>query len=45
MFDGTLESEDEKIVEFEKEISAQFKDDAGGMALNGIDLVKLNFFV
>ncbi|PWA34558.1 hypothetical protein CTI12_AA617900 [Artemisia annua] len=39
MFDGTLESEDEKFEEFEKEISAQFKDDVGGMALNGIELL------
>ena len=44
MFDGTLESEDEKFEEFEKEISAQFKDDVGGIALKGIELVKLYFF-
>ena len=45
MFDGTLESEDEKFEEFEKEILAQFKDDVGGIALKGIELVKLYFFV
>ena len=45
MFDGRLKSEDEKFDEFEKEILAQFKDDVGGLALNGVDLVKLIFFV
>ncbi|PWA86068.1 ulp1 protease family, C-terminal catalytic domain-containing protein [Artemisia annua] len=38
MFDGTLESEDAKFEEFEKELSAQFKDDVGGLALNGVEL-------
>ncbi|PWA82400.1 ulp1 protease family, C-terminal catalytic domain-containing protein [Artemisia annua] len=41
MFDGTLESEYEKFEEFEKEISAQFKDDVGGLALNGVELKTL----
>ena len=42
MFDGTLESDDAKFEEFEKEVAAQFKDDVPGLALNGVDLVKLN---
>ena len=45
MFDGTLESDDDKFQEFEKELSAHFKDDVGGIALKGIELVKLYFFV
>ena len=44
MFDGTLESDDDKFQEFEKELSAHFKDDVGGISLNGIELVKLYFF-
>ena len=45
MFDGTLESEEDKFQEFEKELSAHFKDDVGGIALKGIELVKLYFFL
>ena len=45
MFDGTLESEDEKFEEFEKELLAHFKDDVAGMDLKGIEMVKLYFFV
>ena len=45
MFDGTLESEDEKFEEFQKELLAHFKDDVAGMDLKGIEMVKLYFFV
>ncbi|PWA81463.1 F-box associated domain, type 1 [Artemisia annua] len=41
MFDGTLKTEDAKFEEFEKEISAQFKDDVGGLALDGVELKTL----
>ncbi|PWA74618.1 hypothetical protein CTI12_AA249350 [Artemisia annua] len=41
MFDGKLPSFDDKFEEFEKELSAQLKDNVGGLALDGIDLQKL----
>ncbi|PWA61842.1 ulp1 protease family, C-terminal catalytic domain-containing protein [Artemisia annua] len=39
MFDGTLESEDEKFEEFEKEISAQFKDDVENVVCPSSEVV------
>ncbi|PWA92273.1 hypothetical protein CTI12_AA081260 [Artemisia annua] len=41
MFNGTLKTEDAKFEEFEKEISAQFKNDVGGLALDGVELKTL----
>ncbi|GJX64685.1 hypothetical protein Tco_0299028, partial [Tanacetum coccineum] len=40
MFDGTLSTYEEKWKSFAAEVSAQFKDNVGGLALSGIDLVK-----
>ncbi|PWA35793.1 hypothetical protein CTI12_AA605610 [Artemisia annua] len=39
MFNGTLKTEDAKFEDFEKEISAQFKNDVGGLALDGVVLL------
>ncbi|GKD21087.1 hypothetical protein Tco_1222790, partial [Tanacetum coccineum] len=41
MFDGTLSTYEEKWKSFAAEVSAQFKDNVGGLALSGIDLKKL----
>ncbi|GKB88246.1 ulp1 protease family, C-terminal catalytic domain-containing protein, partial [Tanacetum coccineum] len=38
MFDGTLSTYEEKWKSFAAEVSAQFKDNVGGLALSGIDL-------
>ncbi|GJS74123.1 ulp1 protease family, C-terminal catalytic domain-containing protein [Tanacetum coccineum] len=41
MFDGTLSTDEDKWKSFAAEVSAQFKDNVGGLALSGIDLKKL----
>nr|GEV31733.1 retrovirus-related Pol polyprotein from transposon TNT 1-94 [Tanacetum cinerariifolium] len=41
MFDGTLCSDEAKCKSFPAQVLAQFKDNVGGLALNGIDLKKL----
>ncbi|GJZ01052.1 hypothetical protein Tco_0519013 [Tanacetum coccineum] len=38
MFDGTLSTDEDKWKSFAAEVSAQFKDNVGGLALSGIDL-------
>ncbi|GKF83839.1 hypothetical protein Tco_0248737, partial [Tanacetum coccineum] len=38
MFDGTLSTYEEKWKSFALEVSAQFKDNVGGLVLSGIDL-------
>ncbi|GKA90401.1 ulp1 protease family, C-terminal catalytic domain-containing protein, partial [Tanacetum coccineum] len=38
MFDGTLPSDEDKWEIFSAQVSAQFKDNVDGLALNGIDL-------
>ncbi|GKB45616.1 hypothetical protein Tco_0896369 [Tanacetum coccineum] len=41
MFDGTLSTYEEKWKSFAAEVSAQFKDNVGGLALSGIDLARI----
>ncbi|GKA78263.1 hypothetical protein Tco_0784800 [Tanacetum coccineum] len=41
MFDETLSTYEDKWKSFAAEVSAQFKDNVGGLALSGIDLKKL----
>ncbi|GJT46162.1 hypothetical protein Tco_0954877 [Tanacetum coccineum] len=41
MFDGTYATDEERWENFSAQVSAQFKDNVNGLALNGIDLKKL----
>lgn len=43
MFDGTLTTFAQKWESFSAQVTAQFEDNAGGLALEGIDLVEFIF--